>query len=164
MKRIKNVLIAVFVSPELVVILLIVLGVIYSPNPIDALGKKLRSDSEVWKYMPTLTLLFSGAAFTLSSKIRAPLENSSNRLLYEWPLYPLLVDRVIVSLVFAVACGAAGFFLWVLGQSLSPRTVGAMFLAATVVSATTAFSMLLAHQKLRELIDRYGTGSNSQQR
>jgi hypothetical protein len=164
MKRIRNVLLATFVSPELVVLLLIVLWVVYSPNTIDALGKKLRSDSEVWKYMPTLTLFFSGAAFTLSSKIRAPLENSSNRLLYEWPLYPLLVDRVLVSMVFAATCGAAGFCLWVLGQSLSPRTVGTVFLAATGVSATTAFSMLLAHQKLRELVDRYGADSNNQLR
>ncbi|HXE96937.1 MAG TPA: hypothetical protein VN642_11055 [Dongiaceae bacterium] len=157
MKRFRNLLLSIFVSPELVVVLLVVVGLVYSPEFMGALGKKLKSDSEVWKYMPTLTLLFSGAAFGLSSKIRAPLENSSNKLLYEWPLYPLLVDRVLVSMAFACICGATGLLLWVFGQSLSATTVGCVFLAATGVSATTAFTMLLAHQKLREIIDRYGT-------
>jgi len=161
MKRVKSLLFCIFVSPELLVILLVAVGLIYSPESMGTLGKKLKSDSEVWKYMPTLTLLFSGAAFGLSSKIRAPLENSSNKLLYEWPLYPLLVDRVLVSVAFAVVCGATGLSLWIFGQSLTATTVGIVFLASTGVSATTAFTMLLAHQKLRELIDRYGTGSKN---
>lgn len=159
MERIKNFLICIFVSPELVVLLLIAVGFVYSPESLVALGENLKSDSEVWKYMPTLTLVFSGAAFGLSSKIRAPLENSSNKLLYEWPLYQLLVDRVLVSMAFAGICGATGLLLWVFGQSLSATTVGCVLLAATGVSATTAVTMLLAHQKLRELIDRNGTDS-----
>lgn len=159
MKRIRNLLLTTFVSPELVVVLLVAMGYVYSSEFIDALGRKLKSDSEVWKYTPTLILLFAGAAFGFSSKIRAPLENSSNKLLYEWPLYPLLVDRVLVSMAFSSTCGAIGLLLWVFGQSLPATTVGGVFLVATGVSATTALTMLLAHQKLRELIDRYETGS-----
>lgn len=159
MKRINNLLFCLFVSPELVVLLLIAVGFVYSPESMIALGKKLKSDSEVWKYIPTITLVFSGAAFGLSSKIRAPLENSTNKLLYEWPLYQLLVDRVLVSMAFAGICGATGLLLWIFGQSFTATTVGVLFLVSTGVSATTAFTMLLAHQKLRELIDRYGAGS-----
>lgn len=159
MKRVNNILFCLFLSPELLMFLLVATGFVYLPESISALGNKLKSDSEVWKYMPTLTLLFSGAAFNLSSKIRAPLENSSNKLLYEWPLYPLLVDRVLVSMVFAGLCGATGLMLWVFGQSVPAKLVGGVFLAATSVSATTAITMLLAHQKLRELIDKYGSGS-----
>lgn len=157
MNRLKNVLFALFIAPELVVLLLGALCFTYCPELLEALGKKLRSDSEVWKYLPTLTLLFSGVAFGLSSKIRAPLENGSNKPLYEWPLYPLLVGRVMVSLWFAVVSGAIGLGLWVFGQSLSGEIVGGVFLVATGMSATTALTMLLAHQKLRELIDRYGS-------
>lgn len=156
MKRTKKFLLALLVSPEIVVLLLVAFVFAHYPGLIDELGKKLLSDSEVWKYMPTLTLLFSGAAFGLSSKIRAPLENSSNKLLYEWPLYPLLVDRVMISLGFSGICGALGLALWVFGQSLTTTVVGTVFVGATGVSATTALTMLFAHQKLRELIDRYG--------
>lgn len=156
MKRIKNIFLAVVVSPELVVLLFVVGGFVLYPEFLDELGLKIQSDSEVWKFLPTLTLLFSGAAFGLSSKLRAPLENASNKSLYEWPLYPLLVDRVMISLWIAVACGAIGLMLWIFGQSLTGAMVGGVFLAATSVSATTALTMLLAHQKLRELIDRYG--------
>jgi hypothetical protein len=105
MKRINNFLFCLFFSPELVVLLLVAVGFVYIPESITALGNKLKSDSEVWKYMPTLTLLFSGTAIGLSSKIRAPMENSSNKLLYEWSLYPLLVDRVLVSRLFVVLNG-----------------------------------------------------------
>ena len=160
MERIKYFLLALFVSPELVILLLAVFGLIYFPELMNGLGKKLQSDSEVWKYLPTLTLFLSGAAFSLSSKIRAPLENSSNKILYEWPLYPLLVDRVMISLVLAGFCGIISLSLWIFGQSMSSVAVGTVFIAATGVSASTAFLMLLAHQKLRELIDRYGSGSN----
>lgn len=157
MIRIKNSMLALFVSPELIIVLLAVFGSVYFPEQIDELGKKLQSDSEVWKYLPTLTLLLSGAAFSLSSKIRAPLENSSNKALYEWPLYPLLVERVMISLVFSGICGIVSLSLWIFGQALASTTVGSVFLAATGVSATTAFLMLLAHQKLRELVDRHGS-------
>lgn len=160
MERIKYFLLALFISPELIILLLAALGLIYFPEVMNDLGKKLQSDSEVWKYLPTLTLFLSGAAFSLSSKIRAPLENSSNKILYEWPLYPLLVDRVMISLVLSGLCGVISLSLWIFGQSMSPEAVGTVFIAATGVSASIAFLMLLAHQKLRELIDRYGSSSS----
>jgi hypothetical protein len=115
----------------------------------------MRADDEVWKHLPTLTLLFSGLAFKFSSKLRAPLENQSNKALYEWPHYKLLKDRVLVSLIFASVSGIVGLGLWVLGGPAEPKIVGVTFLAATVTAAITALTMLLAHQKLRELLETY---------
>lgn len=155
MKRLKNVFFAVIISPEFVILLLLVYSVINYPEMVTEFGNKLRSDADVWKYMPTLILMFSGAAFTFSSKIRAPLEGSSNKLLYEWPLYQLLVDRVIVSLALSSICGATGLLLWFVGQSFSSLVIGSLFIGTASISAVTALTMLLAHQKLREFIDRY---------
>lgn len=156
MSKLKNIFLATFVSPEVLVGLAVVLLYVFVPEFLAELGSKLQSDSEIWKYAPTLTLLFSGAAFRYSSKIRAPMDNSPNTALYEWPLYPLLVARVMVSLWFAVLCGVAGIALWIFGKSMSYKMVGGVFLSATGISATTAFTMLLAHQKLRELLERFG--------
>lgn len=101
-----------------------------------------------------MTLSFSGVSFTFSSKVRAPLENFSNKLLYEWPHYQFLVDRVIISLGIAVICGIAGLMLWIVGQTLTGTLVGSVFVTATCISAINSLTMMLAHQKLREFIDR----------
>lgn len=146
---------AIFISPEAIFLLLSVMVIVYRPELLSDLGTKLKSDSNAWKYLPTLTLLFSGAALRLSSKLRAPLENSSNKVLYNWPLYHFLVDRVIVSIGLSILCGLIGLSLWVFGKDLSGEAVGEMFVISTGMSAITALTMLLAHQKIRELIEKY---------
>jgi len=155
--RLSNFLFTIFVSPEAVVALLCLLPYYYFFDSLAELGGMLKTDAEIWKYLPTLTLGFSGVAFVVSSKIRAPLENFSNKALYEWPHYQLLVDRVLISLGFSVICGVASLAIWMLGTRLSAEVIGVVFLVATSVSATTALTMFLAQQRVRELVDRYGT-------
>lgn len=155
MMRLKNVLFALFISPELVEVLAVFALLQYFPTEYESLGKTIRSDSEVWKYLPALTLAFSTTAISYSSKIRAPLENFSNKRLYEWPLYHLLVERVHVGILYGVLAGAASLTLWFIGTSLNDENVGAIFLASTISSGTTALTMMLAHQKLRELVEKY---------
>jgi hypothetical protein len=153
--RIKNLLAATFISPEVVIVLAVMFFLQVMPAEAIALGKAIRSDVEVWKYLPTLTLAFSIAAINFSSKLRAPLENSSNKPLYQWPLYDFLVDRVYVGIFFSVLAGAASLSLWILGSYLSESTVAAIFLVSTLASGATALTMMLAQQKLRELIDKH---------
>lgn len=156
MTRAKNLVLVTVVSPELLLVLVLIAFISFVPETLGELGDKLRADPEVWKYLPSLTLLFAGAVFAYSSKIRAPVECGGAKPLYEWPLYQLLVDRVNVSLVFASASFAASLILWVFGKSWSSATVGVVFLGANGVAGTTAVTMLLAHQKLRELLVRFG--------
>ncbi|MFN3713847.1 MAG: hypothetical protein ACK4SX_09320 [Alcanivoracaceae bacterium] len=156
MKQVKNIFFALFISPEAVVAFLIFLWFFLNPTSLETFGAHLKSDTDVWKYLPSLVLIFAGTAFRFSFKIRAPLDSSFNRILYEWPLYPLLVARVMVGLIFATCSGALGLATWIFGQHLDDLTVGAMFFLAAGVSATTALTMMLAYQKLRELIERYG--------
>lgn len=155
MTRFKNLILAFFISPELVAILAVLALMKFCPAQYASLGKTIRSDDEVWKYLPALTLAFSTTAINYSSKLRAPLENFSNKRLYEWPLYNLFVDRVYVGIFYGVLSGTASLALWFIGKSLDDATVGAIFLASTISSGTTALTMMLAHQKLRELIEKY---------
>nr|WP_131515295.1 hypothetical protein [Pseudomonas chengduensis] len=155
MNRFKNLAIAFFVSPEILLALGVFAFVTLSPESAANLGNAIRSESEIWKYLPALTFIFAGAAINYSFKLRAPLENSSNKALYQWPLYHLLVDRVYIGLFYGISSAAASFILWIIGQQLSPHHVALVFLIATTVSGTTALTMLLAQQKLRELLDKY---------
>jgi hypothetical protein len=155
MMRLKNLLSVLLISPEILIVIAVFVLLSFFPEKFQSLGESIRSDAEIWKYLPGLTIVFASTAFNYSSKIRAPLEGTSNKSLYEWPHYDLLVHRVYVSLLFAVLAGVVGLWLWFFGQSLTASTVGAVFLASTLASGTTALTMLLAHQKLRELVDRH---------
>lgn len=153
MRRVMNLAAALIVSPELIVVLVVVAFLLLTPAIMADLGVAIRADAEVWKYLPALTLIFSGSAIGSSFKIRAPLENFSNKALYQWPGYQLLVDRVYVGLFYGICSAGASLALWIVGQRLSPELAASIFLAATLVSAVTALTMVLAQQKLRELLD-----------
>lgn len=156
MKQPINIIFALLISPEAVVALIVLLWFYLDPASLGHLGNQLKSDTEVWTYLPSLVFVFAGISFQFSFKIRAPLDGSSNKALYEWPLYPLIVARVMVGLFFATCSGVLGLANWVFGHNLENATVGLNFLLAIGISATTALTMMLAHQKLRELIERYG--------
>ncbi len=153
MNRLKNFLIAALVSPEVAIGLAVAVFAISAPRTAAALGDAIRSDAEVWKYLPALTLLFSGAAINSSFKLRAPLESFFNKILYHWPGYQLLVDRVYIGLFYGISSAAASLALWIVGQKINPILTASVFLAATLISGATALSMLLAQQKLRELLE-----------
>lgn len=155
MTRFKFFISALFIAPELVVILLATALPIYLPDFFTTLGKNIRSDPEIWKFVPTFTLTFAAVAFTISAKVRAPLDSFSNKILYEWPHYQFLVDRVYISLFYSVVAGVAGLYLWFFGNILSEKQVGALFLGSTGSAAITALLMFLVPQKLREYIERF---------
>ncbi|MCP4988060.1 MAG: hypothetical protein GY928_19010 [Colwellia sp.] len=151
MKRFKNLVTVMFISPEFLV-LIVIFGIYqFYPPFLKSIGTKIQADAEVWRYLPTLTFVMASLAFTFSSKLRAPLVNKSNKILYDWPLYQLFVDRVIVSLLFAIVCAITALVLWVYGASMGSVQVGAVFLGSTISVSTTAITMLLAHQKLMAL-------------
>lgn len=157
MKQAKNVLLAFLISPEIIGSLFVCFVFFLCPVLFEGLGRRLKVDPEIWKYPPALIVLFSGLSFKFSSKIRAPLDGASNRALYEWPLYPLLVARVMVGLFFAVISGAIGLWVWIYGQSFSNEIIGCLIIITIWISAATAFTMMLACQKLRELVGSYGS-------
>lgn len=152
MNRIKYLLIALAVSPEVLVGLLVAAFVVIFPRHAAAFGETIRSDAEVWKYLPGLTFIFVGFIIKSSFTLRAPLESSSNKVLYCWPGYQFLVDRVYVGLFYGIASTIASLALWFFGKAFDPILVALIFLSATLVSGMTALTMLLAQQKLREIL------------
>lgn len=158
MKRLKNLASAIFFSPEMLLIVTVLIFWWWWRDPLVYLGRELPIDSEIWKYWPTAVFGLAGlSVFGYSSKIRAPLESSSNKALYGWPNYRLLVDRVHVAILFNVGyCGIAAS-VWALGKSWPRELVGALFVIAVVGALITVLTMLFAHQRLRELLEKFST-------
>lgn len=155
MIRLKNTLAALFISPEFLILTSCIAGFYYFEPTFGYIGESMRRDAEVWKYLPALPIAFSTAAIGFSSKIRAPLENFSNKTLYEWDLYHLLVDRIYISFFYAIFATGTAISLWFFGQSLDASIIGISYTFAVLSSGATALTMLMAQQKLRELVEKY---------
>lgn len=155
MKRLCWAVLGIILSPELLAVGLSVVVELWWPELFSMLGRKLEADSEIWKYLPTLTLGLAAYSFKLSSNLRAPLQGHANKSLYQWPMYQFFVDRVYIGMGYSVAAALGSLILWMFGKDLDHRFVGLIFVSATTVASATALTMLLAKQKLTELLILY---------
>ena len=156
MKRILDILKLTIISPETLFLLLMYFFWKNDYSFLTLLGEKIRSNEEVWKYVPVLPFLFSGATFKFSSKLRAPLENSSNKELYEWPGYQKVVDRVIASIIICILCCAVSLVIWIFSNEIPQAMLGMLFLSSVVISGISTLLVYLASHKIREILERYG--------
>ncbi|BFM20114.1 hypothetical protein [Gilvimarinus japonicus] len=155
MKRILDVVRFTFVSPEFAWILgLIALLYVY-PYPLIVVGEKIGANDEVWKWLPTLPLLFSGITFRLSSKVRAPFDKG-NKQLYEWLDFYRITDRLYTAYILAAISSISIISIWIFPDTFSLAIIGLVFFAAVGVSGFVALQVFLAAQKIREIIEQYG--------
>lgn len=152
----RNVLLAIVTAPELLVSLIVLAALIYYPQPFAFVGEKLTSDSESWKYIIVLPSALFAWCVKLFSDLRSPSDKQENKLLYDWPLYKLLVARLYLALVFSGLAAATAICLWLLGKHLEHRTIGALFIGATGVSLVVSATLTFARARLKELLTQHG--------
>lgn len=155
MNRFLNSLRAIFISFEFLLTISILLLYSLFPDAFTLIGNRLKSENELWKYLISLPLIFTAFAFKMSSKLRAPLENSSNKLLYSWGDYPRLTDIVHIGSGLCIVSCLGSTSIWVSADKISSSIFGCVFLITVGVSGISAYSMFLASQKLREYIEKY---------
>ncbi|MBF0246668.1 MAG: hypothetical protein HQL36_01130 [Alphaproteobacteria bacterium] len=155
MKRIKNFFFAIIVSPEVVLPIIIALSIDFlSPNLTTKIGNLLNTNDDAWKYLPGLIIAISIAAFKFTFDLRQPLSNTSNKTLYSWPEYQLLVDRIYISILFIGMSCLIGVGLFIFKNQYSHDITGIFFIIGMTTSTSTFLTMALALQKLREILDR----------
>ena len=143
----------ILISPELLVFLVVILLNVYAPNQLIMLGSLFKSNEEIWKFLPTLPLLFSGIALKASNKVRAPFDSASNKALYEWPLYAMVTDRVTLSKIYCLVCGAGAISIWILCKQIPENIIASIFLISTLISGATALFLHDASQRIREIME-----------
>lgn len=153
MKRFLDILRMLFISPEFLIILVILSMNLYAKIFLTTLGSQFKINDEIWKFLPTLPFLFSGIVFKISNKIRVPFESSSNKVLYEWPGYQRIIDRVNLSKFYCILCCAGALSIWIFCKQLPAHLIATFFLVSTLVSGTVAFFMFESSQKLREVLE-----------
>ncbi len=143
------------ISPEIVWAGFILIGYLYFNEYFDFLGKQLKGNSDLWKILYALPFVFFISTVKSTGNLRSPLDKEENKALYEWPMYTKLTDRVIYSLVLGVICCIGIILTWVFSSKLSEAGLGAFYMAFLGVAGISAFILILAVQKLKEILTKY---------
>jgi hypothetical protein len=154
--RIRNLLAAALISPELVVVLAVYGLFVNYPAVFVFVGAKLLGEAENWKYIAVVPPALVGWSVKAMSDIRNPLDKEHNKLLYSWPHYPLLVARLYLAIALSFAAAVASVGLCLLGKDLQPAVVGAFFVGALAISLTVAAGLTFARDRVREVLLHYG--------
>jgi hypothetical protein len=149
--RLVDILRAIFISPEVVIILIIYAIMQYKPEWLSLIGTQFKSNSEIWKFLPTLPILFTSLVFKYGKNIRIPLEK--NKRLYKWNEYHRITDRVFIGMFISIFCSIGAISIWFLTSSTSTLYLGAIFIATVGLSGFSAFTMYLASISIREILD-----------
>lgn len=151
MKRFIDIFRTIFISPEFAFLLIIYALMQYKPEWLALVGTQFQTNSELWKYLPTLPILFTGLVFKYGKDIRIPL--AKNKRLYEWNDYHRITDRVFVGIFISVFCSIGAISIWFLTKNTSVINLGAIFIATVGISGFSAYTMYLASISIREVLD-----------
>lgn len=143
------------ISPEFFVILLTAAITYGYPEVFVLIGEKLKNNAELWKFIPSLPVIFTGVTFQVAKKVHAPLENTSNKQLYEWSSFNKITDRIMASYLICILCCVASFTIWFFMSELSELMLGSILLSSILTSGLTTFQIILAAQKIRQVIEQF---------
>ncbi len=151
MKRIIDILRALFISPEFIILLVIYALLEFKPDWFSLIGTQFKVNDEIRKFAPTLPIIFTGLVFKHGKSIRVPLEK--NKKLYEWNDYYRITDRVFLGIFITLLCSMGAISIWFLTNSISTLYLGVIFIATVSISGFSAFTMYLASISIREILD-----------
>jgi len=154
MKYLVEFLRALVVSPEMLSAIIIIAISVYQPNWVEALGNKVKSDQEIWKFLPAIPFAILAWAVPQSKDILFPSASSSNRLLLDWPSYWILKIRVIVSMLLILFCVFASLAIWIFKDEASPFIIGSVFAISTMVSCVVGCTLWLATINIRQIVEK----------
>jgi hypothetical protein len=157
MKRLTHIFRFIFISPEFLCFLSFGLLWFLEITLFAELGEMIKTDEDVWKYLLSLPTVFAGVIFAASNKIRAPLDSRSNKELYNWPGYVILLDGIYISFSIAIFCFVVSITTLIFRLKIESLTLGILLVGTMVILGVCAFSLFLAKQRIREIMEQFGT-------
>lgn len=155
MKRLKDIARLIFISPEALWVVFVVFIYLLFSEWLAILGGQLTTNTDAWKALYALPVVFTGIALNYAGKIRAPLGKEENKALYEWPLYHMVVDRVVISVVLCIASCIGSISIWVFTKELSEARIAGLYIVFLGVSGISTIIMIFAEHKLKEILTKY---------
>lgn len=155
MSRVIDLLRTVSISVELLLTLIIIAIYILIPTILVQIGHQFKSNLEVWKFLPSLPLLFAGVAIKVSAALRSPTDPKRNKILYEWSDYNRITDRVYIGIAMSVVSAAGAVGIWIFAGNMSEILLGAIFLGSVSISGAIALSFTISSHRLKELLEKH---------
>jgi hypothetical protein len=151
--KIFEILRFIIISLEAIILLILLTVFRYFPEIFESIGSQILSNKDVWKFLPTIPLIICGFSIKYAWKILTPFDNTSNRVLYEWPNYWKLKYRVLFSIFICGICVISAIIIWIFSSKLSFVMIGFIFITSCIIPLTVALNQLLAAFKIRELME-----------
>lgn len=148
MKRINDLLIAVFVSPEFLALLVAIFAYTLWPEWLIAKGKSLQANTEGLKWLSLAPFAVLAIALRWASGVMFPNDPRAD-ILAEWPDFFLVRVRVVLGVLYIVCGGAFTACVWLFGIRLEEPFTSSMYCAALVVSVVSAGTLWNASHEVR---------------
>ena len=152
-RRISEVLRIIIISPETLVILLVVVASNYWTKLFEVTGQHFISKDKLWEFIPTIPLGLLYYGWNLSSQLQSPIE-SANRELYDWNLYWALKYRIIAAMAWAGLSAMCSVIIWIFSSELTAFVLGLLFFASVGVSIVVVVTETLALFALKEIMTK----------
>ncbi len=143
----------IFVSFEFLFLIIVFSAYQFYPDLLSEIGQKFHINQEFWKYIPTIPSGLLIASLSYSWKILTPLDNSSNRPLYEWPDYWKLKLRIIVSIIYCGLSAISAAIIWFFGENILKDKLGFIFIVSIGIPIIVLMHQILAAFMVREIIE-----------
>ena len=153
MDRLRELLRAVFISPEVLVTGIIALGAAFVPSWVRSAGSAFLS-GDVPNVLAVLGAPFAlvMAAYTLSGSVLRP--HGERTVLRTWSEYWRLRLRVVVALGYTLVGSIAVTVGWVLFKAHWELTGSAVSLAGAGIAAVAVATIAHARQDVEDIVDR----------
>lgn len=151
MRRMADTFRQVFISPEMLMVLIPFGIYAYAPSAADVLVKLMRDGIGFGFGAVGLSLAMLAFNYKEGFALLSPAGN--RKVLTEWPDYPMLKSRVIVALTWC-ACGAlsGAVAVWMVASDHYPRLAVFILVAGVLAACASTASMALARFTSREIL------------
>ena len=153
MNRVRDVIRALLLSPEVVCVLIPLSAYTYAPGLADVLIKPMRENLTFG--LSTAALPLAMLAFNYKESLELLSPTGTGNVLLEWPAYPMLKVRVLIALgwcgggLLAVVAG-----VWMVEVDLRPQLGVAIVIAGVLAAGAATVTIGLARFRLRELLGK----------
>lgn len=151
MRRVADLLRALFLSPELLCAVLPFAVLHYAPSIGDVLLKPMRESLGFG--LAAAALPIGMLAFNYKESLELLSPSGSAKVLLEWPDYPMLKNRVLIALGWCtgglVACALS---VWMIAADFQAYMAIALLAAGVLSSGAATATIGLARFRLREVL------------
>lgn len=151
MRRLTDCLVAVFLSPEILVILVAIIAGFALQAPIRALGARLEASTDAVRFLALIPVALLGLMAKDRNKLLLPRGKGSD-VLQEWPGHYMLADRFHIGLAFEALAACVALLIWAFHAPLAAPHVFVLFFGGIGVGLTTYAHFYHATYTIRRIL------------